>query len=160
MVEYDPILENDKKSHNKKLEDFIASNMDIWDERLKELFQKLKSNDKLEMLEFQALSLSYHHMAKDEITKNLLKLTKVYSKKTKIQRERLLFYSTKFSLKTTKGEKDILIDADLSEDTRHIQMLEAYIDYLRDCRSLCDNMQWIIKNKIQIILLPDEKSKK
>lgn len=141
----------EKVALNEKLENFIEKKRKLWQDRLNPIFDLLKGTDKLEMIESQALALSYHHQLLDEINNFLNKLTRAYSEKSEFQRDRFLFYSTSFSIKTNKSEKDILLNADTREDTRYIQMLEAYIDYMRDCKAICESIQWIIKNKIQLI---------
>jgi prephenate dehydrogenase len=143
----------DKITLNEKLELFIEKKREHWKDQLSSLFDMLKSDDKKEMINSQALALSYHQQLQDDITSYLIKLSKGYAERNNFQRDRFLFYSTSFSIKTNKAEKDILLDADLSEDNKYVRLLEAYIDYLRDCKSLCESIQWLTKNKIQILML-------
>lgn len=159
MSEYQRLLRTDQKrfddkfSLNEKLELFIEKKREFWKEQLNPLFDMLKSDDKKEMISSQALALSYHQQLQDDITNYLTKLSKGYAERNNFQRDRFLFYSTSFSIKTNKAEKDILLEADLSEDNKYVRLLEAYIDYLRDCKSICESIQWLTKNKIQILML-------
>jgi hypothetical protein len=61
--------------------------------------------------------------------------------RTNFNRDRYIFYATSCGLSTSKTEKDILLDGDLTEDNRYVNMIESYIDFLRDCKKICENIQ-------------------
>jgi hypothetical protein len=76
----------------------------------------VKSTETNKIIETQALALSYHIMINEEISKWLIILTKAMVNRTNFNRDRYIFYATSCGLSTSKTEKDILLDGDLTED--------------------------------------------
>lgn len=139
------------KQINEKFEELLGEKRNSWNKELNPLFDKLKHASPTDMIEVQSLALSYRQMIIDQISMYMNKLSKEMITYKQAQSDRFLFYSTGFGLKTNTGEKKILFDAELAELERNKELLETHIEFLRDCKSMCDNIGWAIKNKIAIM---------
>ena len=137
------------RSLNDKLDDYLANQRKEWGEKMSPLYEQLNSNPEL-LIDVQATALSYRQVVCDEINMFLSKLSKETPKLKQAKAERFIFYSTGYGLKTTAGEKSMLFDAELAQYERHVGLLQIHIDFLRECRSNCDNIGYAIKNRLSL----------
>lgn len=157
----DERVEAAKEESCARLESYIEESRKEWSVRVDELLGLLRgaklsdgASSMEKLIEAEALSLSYRHMAVEEVNAFLVRLAKRYAKKADATRDRHMFYSLKCELSVkTKGERDMHVEADLAQDQRWIQLAEAYVDFLRECRSECDHVRFVIKNKIEVTKL-------
>lgn len=138
------------KEKNDAMEEFYASKRETWTKCLMPLFKVLKDVPTA-VYEMQAEALSYRHGLNEEIAFFLSKLSKEMSSMKKAKRDRFLFYATGYSLKTNTSEKTVLTDGDLSEVDRTIEMLQSHIEFLRDCVKTVDNLQFAVRNRVQLM---------
>lgn len=144
------------KETNERLEDFFENKRKEWNDNITPLFEVLSldlenptSGKKL--LDSQALSLTYRQKINDQISLFLTKRSKESTKIKKLRQDKFIFYATGFGVKTNLGEKGILIDGHLSENDRSMELIESYIDFLRDTVKNLETFGYSIKNMIELM---------
>lgn len=135
---------------NQKLEAFYTQKRESWTKCLMPLFNQLKDVPQA-VYEMQAEALSYRHSLNEEIAYFLQKLTSETSQMKQAKRDRFVYYATGFSLKTNTGEKSVLVDGDLAEIDRTIELMQLHIDFLRDCVKTVDNLQYAVRNRVMLM---------
>jgi len=103
------------------------------------------------LLESQAYSLTFRQNINDEISLFLTKRSKETTKIKKLRQDKFIFYATGFGIKTNLGEKGILIDGHLSENDRAVELIESYIEFLRDTVRNLESFGYSIKNMIELM---------
>jgi len=140
---------------NEKLEEFLSEKRNEWNNTLRPLVDRLRSKSPDDIIDMQALALSYRQMVSDQISTFMNKLSKEMVMMKKAEADRFMFYMTGFGLKTNTGEKKIMFDAELSELERNKELLQTHIEFLRDCKQQCDNVGWALKNRIALMGILD-----
>lgn len=144
------------KETNERLEDFFESKRKEWNETITPLFKVLSldltnpSSGK-KLLDSQASALSYRQNINDQISLFLTKRSKETTKIKKLRQDKFIFYATGFGVKTNLGEKGILIDGHLSENDRSMELIESYIEFLRDTVKNLESFGYSIKNMIELM---------
>lgn len=145
------------KETNDRLEEFFSQKIIEWDSLILPLFESLKLEINLEtskkIMETQSYSLSYRQMINSEISSFLNRRSKQEVKLKKLRQEKFIFYATGFGVKTNLGEKTILIEAHVSEEQRNIEIIENYIEYLRQLNKNLESLQYTLKNIIELFNL-------
>ena len=147
---------NKVKETNDKMEEFFNDKRSEWNKAVDPLFKVLAvdlsnpSNSK-SILEAQSFALSYRQQINDQINYFLNKRSKETTKVKKIRQDKFIFYATGFGVKTNLGEKGILIDAHLAENDRGIELIESYIEFLRDTVKNLESLSYSIKNMIELM---------
>lgn len=134
---------------NEKYDKYLIDKRDDWNKKLNPLFQQVKSGP-TELIELQSLCLSYRQMLTDEIASFMGKLSKEIINYKNAKADRFMFYATGFGLKTNLSEKSLLIDSELSELQRNKELFETHLEFLKESRGVCDNVNWAIKNRIEL----------
>lgn len=144
------------KTKNDELENFFKTKRENWNENLIPILKSLEldlsnpSNVK-KIVEKQSISLSYKQMINDQINYFLNKRSREEVKLKKLKQEKFIFYATGFGLKTQVSEKSMLISAHISENTRKMELIESYIEFLRDTNKTLDNFGYSVKNIIELM---------
>ena len=147
---------NKVKETNDKLETFFNDKRADWNKNIEPLFKVLNvdltnpSNSK-EIFNAQALALSHRQQIYEQINYFLNKRSRETIKVKNIRQEKFIFYATGFGIKTNMGEKGILIDAHLAENDRSIEIIDSYIDFLRDSIKNLESFSYSVKNMIELI---------
>lgn len=147
---------NKVKETNDRMEEFFNEKRGEWNKLVDPLFKVLStdlsnpSNSK-SILEAQSLALSYRQQINEQINFFLNKRSKETTKVKKIRQDKFIFYATGFGIKTNLGEKGILIDAHLAENDRGIELIESYIEFLRDTVKNLESLSYSIKNMIELL---------
>ena len=147
---------NKAKETNDKLEDFFGDKRNEWNKNVEPLFKVLAtdlsnpSNSK-GLLEAQSIALSFRQQINEQINFFLNKRSKETSKLKKLRQDKFIFYATGFGIKTNLGEKGILIDGHLAENDRSIELIESYIEFLRDTVRNLESFGFSIKNMIELM---------
>ncbi len=148
---------NKLKDINDKLEESFTSKRDNWGSLVGPLFESLKLEINLEtskrIMETQSYSLSYRQNINGEISTFLDKRSRQEVKLKKLRQEKFIFYATGFGVKTNMGEKSILIDAHVAEEQRNIEIVENYIEFLRQLNKNLESLQYTLKNIIELFNL-------
>ena len=147
---------NKVKDTNDKLEEFFNDKRLVWNQTVDPLFKVLTvdlsnpSNAK-EILNAQSLALTHRQQINEQINFFLNKRSKETTKIKKLRQDKFIFYATGFGIKTNLGEKGILIDGHLAENDRSLELIESYIEYLRDTVRNLESLSYSIKNMIELM---------
>jgi phosphoribosylpyrophosphate synthetase len=68
-----------------------------------------------------------------------------------LKKEKFIWYATGFGVKTNVGEKTLLIDAHVSESQRNIELIENYIEFMRQCNKNLESFQYTMKNIVDLL---------
>lgn len=139
---------------NDKLEDFFKNKRQEWKELIEPLFQVLKielnSQTSKQIMEVQSTCLTYRQLLTEQISHFLDKRSRQDVKLKKIRQDKFIWYATSFGVKTNMGEKTLLIDAHVAEEQRNIELIENYIEFLRQSNKNLESLQFTIKNIIDL----------
>lgn len=144
------------KETNERLENFFQGKREKWNENMNELFKVLSldptnpSNTK-KILDMQSTSLVYRQDINDQINLFLNKRSKESVKMKSLKQDKFLFYATGFGVKTNMGEKAILIDGHIAQNQRSMELIESYIEFLRNTVKNIDSFGYSIKNMIELL---------
>lgn len=144
------------KETNDKLEEFFNDKRAEWNKTVEPLFKVLSldmanpSNSK-QLLDAQALALTHRQQINEQINFFLNKRSKETTKIKKLRQEKFVFYATGFGIKTNLGEKGILIDGHIAENDRCMELIESYIEFLRDTVRNLESFSYSIKNMIELM---------
>jgi hypothetical protein len=147
---------NKAKETNDKLEEFFNDKRAEWNKNVEPLFKVLitdlsnPSNSK-SILEAQSYALSYRQQINEQINFFLNKRSKETTKIKKLRQDKFIFYATGFGIKTNLGEKGILIDGHIAENDRCLELIESYIEFLRDTVRNLESLSYSIKNMIELM---------
>lgn len=146
----------DSRKNNDELENFFKTKRENWNENLTPILKSLEldlsnpSNVK-KIVEKQSISLSYRQQINDQINFFLNKRSREDAKLKKLKQEKFVFYATGFGLKTQVSEKSMLINAHISQNIRKMELIESYIEFLRDTNKTLDNFGYSVKNIIELM---------
>jgi len=144
------------REKNDKMEEFFNDKRTQWNTNAEKIFKVLAidlsspSNAK-QVFDAQADALTLRQQINDSINYFLNKRSKETSKLKIIRQEKLIFYATGFPVKTNTGEKVILIEGHISENERTIELIDSYIDFLRDTSKNLESFGFSIKNRIELM---------
>ncbi len=147
---------NKVKETNDKLEEFFNDKRTEWNKNVEPLFKVIRVDltnptSPNQILEAQSLALSYRQGINEQINFFLNKRSKETTKIKKLRQDKFIFYATGFGVKTNLGEKGILIDGHLAENDRSLELIESYIEFLRDTTKNLESLSYSIKNMIELM---------
>ena len=143
---------SDLMDENNKNEIFFENQRIVWSNRLEPIFKKIHrnnfTNDNIaNIVDAESELLSHYQNLNDEVRKYTQKLINLKSQITNIVAERRLYYAIGFDYKfTNKSAVDDLIARHTVEHVRKQDMLENYIEFLRDTMSNVDSARYSIKD--------------
>jgi tRNA(Ser,Leu) C12 N-acetylase TAN1 len=145
---------NKIKETNDRLESFFLDKRTEWNKTIEPLFEILKfemnSETSKKIMEIQSLCLSYRQMITEQISVFLDKRSKQEVKLKRLKQDKFIWYATGFGIKTNMGEKTLLIEAHVAEEQRNIELIENYIEFLRQSNKNLESLQYTIKNIIDL----------
>lgn len=140
-----------------------------WNKTLPSLFKRLR-NDPEELGDIQSELLSYRHMLAEESSMIGVKVSKHAKRLRLARRDKFIFYSTGVmpdgsrpngrdasrellvaGLKTTKGEKDLIIAGDLTDFEFAMEIMEGHQTFIRECMKSVDHALYAVKNRIELL---------
>jgi threonine synthase len=147
---------NKDSDKNKRMEEFFDSRRSEWNKTIEPLFDVLKiditnPSNFTKILDAQSIALSLRQQINEQITTFLNKRSKETSKLKKARQDKFIFYATGFGIKTSMGEKSILIDGHLREAERTVEIIESYIDFLRDTIKNLESLSYAVKNMTDLL---------
>jgi hypothetical protein len=147
---------NKVKETNDKLEEFFNDKRSEWNKNVEPLFKIIRvdltnPSSAKEIMEAQSLALSYRQGISEQINFFLNKRSKETTKIKKLRQDKFIFYATGFGVKTNLGEKGILIDGHLAQNDRSLELIESYIEFLRDTTKNLESLSYSIKNMIELM---------
>lgn len=145
---------NKIKETNDRLEEFFNGKRLDWSKQIDPLFEVLKieitTQTSKKIMETQALCLTYRQMITEQISTFLDRRSKQDVKLKRIKQDKFIWYATSFGVKTNMGEKSLLIEAHVAEEQRNVELIENYIEYLRQTNKNLESLQFTIKNIIDL----------
>ena len=145
---------NKIKETNDRLEEFFNSKRAEWSKNIDPLFEVLKfeinSQSSKKIMETQSLCLTYRQVINEQISSFLDRRSKQDVKLKRIKQDKFIWYATSFGIKTNMGEKTLLIEAHVSEEQRNVELIENYIEYLRQTNKNLESLQFTVKNIIDL----------
>lgn len=144
------------KETNDKLEEFFNDKRAEWNKNVEPLFKVIRvdltnPSSAKEIMEAQSSALSYRQLINEQVNFFLNKRSKETTKIKKLRQDKFIFYATGFGVKTNLGEKGILIDGHLAENDRSLELIESYIEFLRDTVRNLESLGFSIKNMIELM---------
>jgi tRNA(Ser,Leu) C12 N-acetylase TAN1 len=145
---------NKIKETNDRLEQFFQDKRAEWNTMIEPLYQVLKfeitTESSKKIMETQSLCLTYRQMITEQISVFLDKRSKQEVKLKRLKQDKFIWYATSFGVKTNMGEKTLLIEAHVAEEQRNIELIENYIEFLRQSNKNLESLQFTIKNIIEL----------
>jgi hypothetical protein len=136
---------------NQGIEVWLQQQRDEYIKRMKPLSTTLGNMNLLSTIQLQSDALNL----RQEIIEDMARFGNKYSIQhrdmKKAVADRVEFYMTGFGLKTGVSERVQMIDRDLREIKRGLELLETHIEFLKDMRSSCDNVGYAMKNRIGML---------
>ncbi len=144
------------KETNDKLEEFFNGKRSDWNKLVEPLFKIIavdltKNTSTQQILDCQSIALTYRQQLNEQINFFLNKRSKETTKIKRLRQDKFLFYATGFGVKTNLGEKGILIDGHLAENDRSLELIESYIEFLRDTVKNLESLSYSVKNMIELM---------
>lgn len=145
---------NKIKETNDKLEQFFQEKRNEWNKTIEPLYQVLKielnTNTSNKFMEAQSLCLSYRQMINEQISTFLDKRSKQDVKLKRLKQDKFIWYATGFGIKTNMGEKTLLIEAHVAEEQRNVELIDIYIDFLRNTNKNLESFSFSFKNILEL----------
>jgi len=144
------------KETNDRLEEFFNTKRLDWNKIIEPLFKSLSldlsnPSNAPKLLDSQSNALTFRQQINEQINYFLNKISRETTKIKKLRQDKFIFYAIGFGIKTNLGEKSILIDGHLAENDRCIELMESYIQYLRDSVKNLEAFGFSIKNMIELM---------
>jgi hypothetical protein len=145
---------NKLKETNDKLESFFTDKRENWKKQIEPLFETIKieitTQTSKKIMETQSICLTYRQIITEEISSFLDRRSKQDVKLKRIKQDKFIWYATSFGIKTNMGEKSLLIEAHVAEEQRNVELIENYIEYLRQTNKNLESLQFTVKNIIDL----------
>ncbi len=146
---------NKIKETNDRLEEFFKNKREEWNKNTQPLFDVLKieinSTNSKKIMDSQSTCLTYRQLLNEQISVFLDKRSKQDVKIKRLKQDKFIWYATSFGVKTNMGEKTVLIEAHVAEEHRNINLIENYIEYMRQTSKNLESLQYTIKNIIELM---------
>lgn len=144
------------REKNDKMEEFFNEKRTQWNKSTDSIFKVLSTDlsspsNANAVFDAQADALTLRQQINDSVNYFLNRRSKETSKIKIMRQEKLIFYATGFPVKTNTGEKVILIEGHISENERTIELIDSYIDFLRDTSKNLESFGFSIKNRIELM---------
>lgn len=145
-----------KKAKNDRLEEFLVQKRENWNQKIDPLFAGIdfkffNRNNVENIIQSQALALSYRQILTEEISFFLNKRSKEEVEFKKLKQDKFLYYALGFGLKTNMGEKMTLIEAHVAEWERNMNLIENHVEFLRQCNKNLESLGFTIKNITELL---------
>jgi ketosteroid isomerase-like protein len=133
---------------NDRVQDLLDQHRQKWNNEVELLFNVLRSGDVKEFNDLQAKALSLRQRLTEEITTYLNKISKDKRTLDKCIADRVEYYMHGFGMKTTDKQQKDMINRDLAQKQRSMELLEAHVEHLRETRTVCDQIGYAVKNRL------------
>ncbi len=142
------------KDTNDKLEEFFTQKRNDWKIKIEPLFETIKvgltKESSSKIIDTQSYCLIFRQTINEQISNFLDRRSKQDVKLKRIKQDKFIWYATSFGVKTNMGEKTMLIEAHVAEEQRNIELIENYIEFLRQTNKNLESLQFTIKNIIEL----------
>ena len=139
------------EEHNGKMEIMFDTQRLKVKEQLEELFDVLRTNDYKLFITLQSNALALRTTIQEQITYFMQKLTKANANNKVAIGNRCEYYATGYGIKVTDSTRNKYIDRDLSERDRNVELFQTHIEFLRESRISCDQINYAVKNMVGLV---------
>jgi hypothetical protein len=136
---------------NQRLDEWLEKQRVEYGEKIKPLLTTLGLKDLLGTIQLQSDALNLRQEVCEDIARFMVKYSAQKMAVRKATADRMEFYMTGFGVKTSVAERVQMIDRDLRENQRGLELIETHMEYLRDLRSTCDNIGYAMKNRVSML---------
>lgn len=134
-----------------KLEKMLEEKRKYWNSTIAMHSDRLRNKDANELIDLQASVISQKQILVDETAEYAVKLAKDVSKKKMLYKQQFEIYKKEYPIKTNVGELSKLIDSELAMHERKLNIYETYIEFMKDTGKNLEQINYGIKNKIELI---------
>ena len=145
------IMNTKMNNANDQADIMFRDQREVWSNTLTPLYKKLSTREPKIIMDAQSECLAIRSRLQDDISKHTSQLTKAYVSYKNAFGDRMEYYMTGFGVKTSSSEKVKMVDRDLAEAKRRVELLETHIEFLKECRYSCDQVGYSIKNIVGLI---------
>lgn len=142
------------KEGNDELEKKLEQKRIEWNDKIKPLFTSLNKNFKLEkadiIIDIQSKHLSYKQIIIEEISVLLNNRTKIEVILRRLKQEKHALFSTASTIKLNASEKIMMIEGNLSENIRRLEIFDIHIEFLRASQKNLETLGYTVKNIIEL----------
>ena len=142
--------ENEEIGARHKMSEKMNKSVQYWGLIINKLNERIKLDHLKDITNVQAEAISYRQEIIEEVRTYSIKIYKLLQKVKTLNKSRFEFYATSYQVKTNGTEKVKLIDADLSEYQCFIDELDEHVTFLRETSKNLDNLNYAVKNRIEI----------
>ena len=145
--------EKDEEEIDEEVDKLIATLKkmeDYWDKTVDDLSKKLDCSAK-EVIPVQAEVISVYQRVSENIKNMVYQLAKLMPKIKALKKQRFEYYAGALApYPNNASERNKLIEWDVALYDRKKDILDGHIDHLRNTLKNVDNMNFTIKNKIEL----------
>ena len=142
---------NELIEYNNTMDNFFDEQRKNMNIQLQNLYIVLGSKDYKTFMDLQSKALALRQTIVESISYYMQKLSKANSNYRKMYADRIDYYAVGHGLKLTDGTRTKMIDRDLSERNRNVELFQTHIEYLRECKNSCDQIGYAVKNLISLV---------
>jgi hypothetical protein len=144
------------KEKNDKMEEFFLDKRAQWNKNSEEIYSIVSidlsaTSSAKDVFEAQAKALTLRQQISDSINYFINKRSRENSSLKKLVQEKNIFYMIGFPVKTSVKEMTALIDGHIAENQRTIEIIDSYIEFLRDTSKNLESFGFSIKNRIELM---------
>lgn len=133
-----------------ELKTSLKDKEDYYHNTVIKLAGRLKDDVK-KAIDLQSDIINNRQIIADEIKKIAYKIYKDIPTIKKMRKQQFEYYTLKYQIKTNSTEKVKLMEADLALYDYKIDIYNTHMEFLRECCKSLDNMNFAIKNKIELL---------
>lgn len=144
------------KKKNENMEQFFVEKRTQWNKSSEEIYNIVSidlsaTSSAKEVFEAQAKALTLRQQISDTINYFINKRSSENSNLKALIQEKTVYYLIGFPVKASAGQMSALIDGHIAENERTIQIIDSYIDFLRDTSKNLESFGFSIKNRIELM---------
>ena len=141
-------------TQNSELRKQLEETEKYWNQTIEDISKRLTKPVK-DMIQLQSESISIRQILTEQIKSMSYELFKFKQKVKVFEKDRLEYYLINYQVKTNSGEKTKLIESDLSAYQYRIDIFDVHVNFLRETVKNIDQVNYSIKNKIELLSLTD-----
>ena len=139
------------EENNNRYEEICGEKREEISLRMNNLYALLNKREPALYMDIHAQALSLRQEIQNSIAENMQRLSKYNAKYNIANGERIEYYATGYGMKVTDKQRTELICKDLAERKRSLELIETYIEFLRECKFNCDSIGYAIKNFVSLL---------
>lgn len=139
------------EEYNNKVEELFFKERAEWEAMKREILHKIGDVDLAKIVgDLQVLNLAFRSQCTEKIAFYMNRLARDNVRMNRTLGDRREYYLTNFGLKTTDTQTKDMLNRDLSELKRSMEMMETHIEYIRENIKFSDQIGYAIKNKVEV----------